>query len=156
MSLSGNTDETNGYNSVIKNGNLANANHVKSPIPPIGSVLAWLKSLGTTHTPSLPDGWVECNGQTLSDSDSPYNGDTIPDLNGSSGTQKFLRGATASGGTGGADTINIAHSHAVTNTYKRYPETFYDSGGLSTNSQLSSAQSILPTYYEVVWIMRVK
>lgn len=82
MTLNGNSDETNGYNSVIKNGALANANLVKSVIPPIGSVLAWLKSLGTTHTPSLPDGWVECNGQTLSDSDSPYNGDTIPDLNG--------------------------------------------------------------------------
>ncbi len=33
-------------------------------------------------TPELFEGWVECNGQTLSDADSEYNGAVLPDLNG--------------------------------------------------------------------------
>jgi hypothetical protein len=41
-------------------------------LAPIGAVIAWLKSY--TNTPALPDSWVECNGQTLSDAYSVYNG----------------------------------------------------------------------------------
>jgi len=51
---------------------------------PIGSVISWLKNY--TNTPSLPTGWVECNGQTLSDVGSVYNGQIIPNLNGVIGT----------------------------------------------------------------------
>jgi len=149
MSLSGNPDETYGYNKVLKNGDAANVNHVKAVIPPIGTVFSWVKTFGqadsgttdgttadklvdtsqnftttakigmivfnTTDltfayvtnvdsdsilslsadimttgedyeiykTPNLPDAYVECNGQTLSDSDSPYDGEVIPDMNGS-------------------------------------------------------------------------
>lgn len=60
-------------------------------IVPIGSIQAWHKDLSGV---SLPDGWVECNGQLLSDPESPLNGETIPDLNGES---RFLRGSSTSG-----------------------------------------------------------
>lgn len=62
---------------------------------PIGGIIPWLKSF--TNTPSLPTGWVECNGQVLDDSDSVYDGETIQDLN---GNNSFLRGNSTSGGTG--------------------------------------------------------
>lgn len=68
--------------------------------PPIGAIFAWHKDL--PNTPSLPDGWVECNGQLLSDPDSPYNGQTMPDLNSTpAGNEggRFLRGSTHSGDT---------------------------------------------------------
>lgn len=45
----------------------------------------------------LDDNYVECNGQTLSDSGSIFNGDIIPDLN---GNNNFLRGNSTSGETG--------------------------------------------------------
>ena len=73
-------------------------------------------------TPAIvdPDWAARCNGQVLMDSSSPLNGKTIPNLNGaSSGTQRFLRGCTTSGGTGGADTCTIgvanlpAHCHGI-------------------------------------------
>ncbi|MDD5551464.1 MAG: hypothetical protein PHS34_09405 [Candidatus Omnitrophica bacterium] len=58
-------------------------------------------------TPHLPDGWVEMNGQTLSDPDSPYDGQVIPNINGdttgatiaglSAGDQVFARGGLISG-----------------------------------------------------------
>jgi len=126
---------------------------------PIGAVFAWLKSY--TNTPALPDGWVECNGQTLSDAGSVYNGQAIPDLNGYTGTQNFLRGGgsadgstpVASGGTGGQETINLAHTHARGVSGQTG---FEQATGYATDSQLSATQGILPTYYGVVWIMRVK
>lgn len=74
-------------------------------LSPIGSVIAWLKSY--TNTPqTLPTSWVECAGQTLTDAESVYNGQIIPDLNGGI----FMRGDTTSGGTGGSNTM--AHTHA--------------------------------------------
>jgi len=114
---------------------------------PVGAILAWNKSL--TGTPSLlSDRFVECNGQTLSDASSPLNGQVIPDLNGSSGTERFLRGQTTSGGTGGSET----HTHSVSATsVDGDPAT--DSVGNNGNT---TATSTLPTYYEVVFIMRVK
>ena len=152
-------------------------------ISPIGSVTAWLKSY--TNTPALSSGWVECNGQTLSDADSVYDGQVIPNLNGTSNSTKiWLRGATTSGSTGGSATHNhsftgIAHSHsftgiagstsvqvtqgsnnvsAGTNIKGTHTHTFTPTG---TNSSTAATGTIstknnLPPYYDVVWIMRIK
>ena len=116
-------------------------------IVPIGGVVAWLKSF--TGTPSLPDGLVECNGQVLNDSESVYNGRTLPDLN--SGTyHRFLRGAATSGSTGG----EVTHKHdflayrvgvSLGLVYYYFPAnntTYY--------------VTMYPRYYDVVWVMRVK
>ena len=77
-------------------------NDVGIGIVPIGSIIAWAKSI--TGAPPLLPNFVQCDGQTLSDGDSPLNGQVIPDLNGGN---KFLRGASTSGGTGGKSTINF-------------------------------------------------
>jgi microcystin-dependent protein len=61
-------------------------------VVPIGAIVPWHKSL--PGTPPLPPGWVECNGQVLNDSASPFHGQTVPDLN---STGRFLRGGTTSG-----------------------------------------------------------
>src|SRR2546423_367044 len=112
---------------------------------PIGSVVSWLKSF--PNVPVLPNEFVECNGQVLSDAGSPFNGQTIPDLNGASGPQCFLRGASASGGTGGADT----HSHTIdlsagANDFDAGASAY---GAAPDNFNTSDASS-LPSYYEVV------
>jgi hypothetical protein len=121
------------------------AEEIRYGIVPVGSVLPFLKNL--TNTPSLPTGWVECNGQTISDSDSVYNGVTLPDLN---GDNRFLRGDSTSGNTGGSET----HSHTMTFAYGSYdPGTDYyaDEEVLTTSTEDSK-----PPYYGVVWIMRIK
>ncbi|MBS1634805.1 MAG: hypothetical protein JST26_02710 [Bacteroidetes bacterium] len=74
---------------------------------PIGTIEAFHKNMAAT--PTLPWGWVECNGQVLADPESPYNGQTIPDLN---NTQKFLRGDVTSG-TMQTDAIG-SHNHTGT------------------------------------------
>lgn len=113
--------------------------------------------------PRLPDAWVECNGQTISDTDSPLNGKTIPDLN---GNNYFLRGSSTSGTTGGSATM--AHTHTVLATSTSWG---FGSGAIGrlvtgvsgaafaqTNLATSEASNTasLPPYINIVWIMRVK
>jgi hypothetical protein len=88
---------------------------------PIGAIRSWIRPDNTTP---LPYGWVICDGSTIVDSMSPFNGKTIPDLRG-----QFSRGHATlnnsnfasdtlyyTGGTvpsGGADTNNLQHSHST-------------------------------------------
>jgi len=110
---------------------------------PIGSVVAWLKSM--PGTPALPDGWVECNGQTVELSGSPYQGRTVPNLNGANEEpQRFLRGSTASGAEGGKET----HDHG--------PSLVQRTGDRRVNVGARRPVKHLPPYYEVTWIMRVR
>lgn len=117
---------------------------------PIGSIMAWAKNI--SGVPTLSDGWVECNGQVLADPLSPLDGQTMPDLNGASGDPRFLRGSSASGSTGGSeDHTHTLSAHAFTNT----------SAGGSSNSWVNfdntvGETSTLPSYYSVVWIMKVR
>ncbi len=138
------------------------ANTLDVPIP-IGTIMAWAKNL--TNPPlTLPDGWVECNGQPISDPSSSLNGKNLPNLNGVGVEPKrFLRGNINSvpPGTGGAE----AHTHSLYNNGGTYKATAsgagYSNTGL-TGSPISaippgaSENSNLPPYYEVVWIMKVK
>lgn len=108
---------------------------------PVGCIAPYLKSY--PNTPALPNWFVECNGQVLNDPLSPYNGATLPNLNGSGGgTQYFLRGNTTSGATGGAETHT--HTAVVGNVYTP-----------AVANALNQANH-LPPYYEVVWIMRIR
>jgi hypothetical protein len=128
--------------------------YVNSQIPaegvgtvPIGGIVAWLKLF--PGTPALPDNFKECDGLILSDIDSPYDGQTLPDLNGNSGTQRFLRGSTTSGATGGSET----HAHSIS---MNKAQTDPYSGSATNGVPSTGVTSTLPSYYEVVWIMRVK
>lgn len=118
-------------------------------------------------TPHLPTGWLECNGQTVSDSESPLNGEAVPSLN--SGTKRFLRGSITSGTTGGADTVTLttnempAHTHSIgsdtadgTNAFIRRGNAAAAAAIDSSSAGSGAAFSILNSYYEVVWIYKVK
>jgi len=113
-------------------------NQIAKVIPPIGGIIPWLKTL-TGVPQTLPAGYAECDGSAISDGDSPLDGETLPDLN---GNNNFLRGETTSGGTGGAST----HTHGVT------------AGGVyaHSGSMPHTTDSHEPTYYDVVYIMRIK
>lgn len=122
-------------------------------IVPIGGIVAWLKSF--TNTPALPAEFVECNGQVLSDAGSVYNGQTIPNLNASGGgTQYFLRGSTGSGSTGGAETQAPSTDGPSDTVSGANGSDFTAAGGSHTHPVQTF--SILPSYYEVVWVMRIK
>ena len=74
---------------------------------PIGSVQPWDNS--TPNTPVLPWGWELCDGHECTDAESPYNGQTLYDLNGEG---RFLGAADTAGGT--ASSQNKTHYHVNT------------------------------------------
>lgn len=133
---------------------------------PVGSVIAWAKDM--TGVGALDTCYVECNGQTLSDPQSPLNGTTIPDLNGAQGgsTPRFLRGSGASGLAGGSET-HVHHVSGVTDIPNIGANDLEPCTGTGCSSRAKNghkhnlnldteAASTLPSYYEVVWIMRIK
>ncbi len=106
-------------------------------------------------TPELPDNWLECNGQSVSDSDSPFNGTTLPNMNGTGDSTKgFIRGVI------GATDLTVTdptHTHNVT-----VPSEFNHTGTGSSayvgqDGTFSTTTSrAIPPYVEMVWIIRIK
>lgn len=81
------------------------ATNVMLGLVPVGSILPFYGSVGT-----LPSNWRLCDGSIVSDSQSPFNGQSLPNLR-----EMFLRGTSSGsawpvGSTGGTDTTP-AHSH---------------------------------------------
>lgn len=75
---------------------------------PVGTIKWWHKSLsGVPQT--LPWGWMESTGQTISDAESPIDGETLPNIN---GEDRFIRGNTISGNEQANQ--NLSHTHAIT------------------------------------------
>jgi hypothetical protein len=125
----------------------------------VGSIVAWHKNIGLTAL-TLPDGWVECNGGTVSDTDSPIHGETIPDLNG--GT-RFLRG----GATSGAFQADAFRSHSHTPNAGSWFWTLSPGGStgggggtaianLETATGTTGGGETRPINMSVVWIMRIR
>jgi hypothetical protein len=106
--------------------------------------------------------WVECNGQTLSDAGSIFNGKVIPALNNSLGTDlkgRFLRGHSDSGLT--ESNQNLSHTHTGTsttnaNTSSNYIATGSSSSIYSYTTSSEGGTEARPSNYSVVWIMRIK
>lgn len=133
---------------------------------PVGAILPWLKSFA--GTPSIPLGYVECDGAVLNDPESVYDGATIPDLNGG----EFLRGFTTSGGTGGSDTQSTKLDGEITNSATGGNNGFSMTDGAAneilTTRTLAGGVTLTmhyadtedfdnrPSYYNVVWIIRIK
>lgn len=112
---------------------------------------------GISRTPYLPMAWTECNGQTVSDADSPYNGSIIPNLNGSAFTdQRFLLGSATLGSDGTG-----SHAHTITTGTPSATTNIVASAGTipnTTHTHTSTTQYgySYPSYYTTVYIMRIK
>ncbi|MCX7650236.1 MAG: hypothetical protein N2050_06750 [Flavobacteriales bacterium] len=144
------------------------------PPVPIGAIIAWVNHL--TGTPSLPPGWVECNGGTVSDSESPINGQPIPNLNntpsGTFGTPSggyYLRGTTGTtGGTQADRTANFEINQDNVNDGCQICSITADGAstaytGWMRNYYLDdririryTGGEVRPVTYTVRWIMRIK
>lgn len=92
---------------------------INSLAEPVGSMKSWLRADASTP---LPSGWLICDGSTVVDASSPFNGKALPDMRGrhqrghaTLDNSNFAVDATYfAGGTipsGGADSINLSHSH---------------------------------------------
>lgn len=91
-----------------------NFDYMQNALPPVGSILYYWGNSG-----AIPGYWMLANGATISDTESPINGLTVPNL-----VNVFLRGTTgnvrSTPQTGGSDTTTLsttnlpAHSHTIT------------------------------------------
>jgi len=87
-------------------------------IIPVGGIISIMPHLaGTSNITATTiaglDGWVRCNGQTISDPQSPMNGTVVPNINNS----VFLEGHTTSGSTGGSNSKTLAVSEIPTHKH---------------------------------------
>ncbi len=146
---------------------------------PIGTIVAWHKS--AAGTPALPVGWVECNGQRLNDAGSPYDRQTLPNLNTAAGYGvnynggRFLRGGTTSGAMQDATSHLFSSGHApglpwfylpsqnangASNADSFFgpniPMNTFQAANTNTGWYMQVQFSSRPVNMSVVWIMRVK
>lgn len=136
---------------------------------PLGGIIMW-----SGPSSAIPDGWAVCDGRNV-------NGYSTPDLR-----NRFILGGTSAGARGGSTSVTItvdnlpSHSHLyagddhidyikdsnydasknVVSRPGRYDATSSDSGQgtIYRTSATGGGQpiSIMPTYYTLVFIMRVK
>ena len=104
--------------------------------------------------------------------ESPYHGQTLPNLNGFGGSkQRFLRGSTDSGAIGGEDAHVLtveempSHNHLLSISQVAGNVPAVDTGLFPTSTGRffpteptggSAAHENRPSFYEVVWIMKIK
>lgn len=94
--------------------------------------------------------WLPCDGSTISDTESPQNGEDVPDMN---STKRFIRGDVTSGTTGGSDT----HTHTDTIPQHSNEAGNVVTGGYTgTESITTDAGSTLPAYMEMMWLIKIK
>ena len=132
---------------------------------PVGTILFFHAEIteadGTPKDLPNSDLFLFCNGQVVNDSDSPLDGQTIPDLR-----DLFLKGSDTIATVGGQSTINLAHNHSgntgVTDDRGGFNA---DIGGTHTqgsphrhsiDTRWSSSESIIPKYFTVQAYMRYK
>jgi len=151
------------------------ATQLQTTQPPIGSIIAWHKNV--TGVPALPPEWLECNGQTVSDTGSPPNGQAVPNLNGGA---RFLRGGATSGSLQGDSTRLPSpfrtdgvgdHTHTIPQADQGAPSNgrtqvggtaiqfSIGTGAGSAHSHAISATGdpeTRPINMSVVWIIRIK
>lgn len=64
---------------------------------PIRGIIWWAKDMPGEEFALLPSGFLECDGSIISDVNSPLNGETLPNINGSG---YIIKGGSTSGTTG--------------------------------------------------------
>lgn len=123
---------------------------------PIGTIVSWTSHL--TGTPKLPQEYVQCVGQVITDTASPMHGQTVPNLSGSGGAN-FLSGASVSGQTGGGTNLTVSLPTTSTNIFANSTNTGstpVDFSITTLNTTSASAANVPPAFYTVIHCMRIK
>lgn len=145
---------------------------ISVPLAPVGTIVAWHKD--DPGTPTLPDGWAECNGQAIADPDALIT--STPNLNnppgGRHGGGVFLRGSLSSSGGIQSDTVqNHQHYRRPNNESEHdmrggrhdggwlmpggphHPNNPANTGNMANGNAGTETR---PVNFPVVWIIRYK
>ena len=127
----------------------------------VGTIKAWLQNHANMVSNPLTAFWKLCDGTAISDAESPLNGGQAPDLNGSTGTQRFLRGHTTSDdGTDDSFSGSETHNHTLQSGFIiGVGGGSSGAGGINGNPgyvKPTNSTNTLPSYAHVVFIMKIK
>jgi len=134
---------------------------------PVGAILPYVGSLD-----SLPQGWLPCDGRTVSDADSPFHGRALPNLM----DNRFVMGVSSAdelNSTGGSNEVVMAgqHNHRgnATNRVNQMSGSprYLDSSGnrgfrhthdlqINVNGNHNHGGEGRPQYHGTYFIVRVK
>jgi len=134
---------------------------------PVGAILPYVGSLD-----SLPQGWLPCDGRTVSDADSPFHGRALPNLM----DNRFVMGVSSAdelNSTGGSNEVVMAgqHNHRgnATNRVNQVSGSprYLDSSGnrgfrhthdlqINVNGNHNHGGEGRPQYHGTYFIVRVK
>ena len=120
----------------------------------VGTIKAYLADISGIPSNNLTAFWQLMDGTTISDSESPLDGQTVRDLN---ANNEFLRGADTSGGTGGSTTTGT-----VTTGSNKWTNITEGGQGLDLTAQAQSDagnhshKATQPPFLDVVWIIKIK
>jgi len=115
------------------------------PGVPVGSVVSWWRPSSSTPLPS--NEWMIADGSVVTDSASPFFNQTLPNL-----TDKFIMGVSAAniGQLGGANSLNLAHSHTVNSHTHDVPWHVHNiDHDHETNDKYAVAGGSLSTHYDI-------
>lgn len=124
----------------------------------VGTIKPLTPSLSGTPSNNITAFWKACDGSTLSDTESPFNGVALPNLNGTTdSTRKFLRGST----TSGTETSTATHTHTGTTDGSSGGSGAGGSGTASpppshTHTFTTDSTSHIPPSYTVTFYIKVK
>ncbi len=141
-------------------------------IAPVGAIVAWHEHLGP-GTIELPAGWLQCNGQLIVDSESPFDGQNLPDLN---NARRFLRGNITSGPLEADQFAQHTHRNNVISRYGHATWIDHTAGFTDLSSPWGGPEGLAnafpggnanigyagtpgetrPINMSVVWIIRIK
>lgn len=126
---------------------------INALVEPVGSIKQWIRPNAATP---LPSGWLICDGSTVVDAGSSFNGIALPDLRG-----RFPRGHSTldnsnfgadvnyfAGGTiptSGVDSVNLSHGHSNPSHVHSIPQhthSFFATPHFHNNPSYTSYQAI--------------
>lgn len=118
----------------------------------VGTIKAYHNNATGIPSNNLNAFWALMDGTTISDAESPLNGETLDDLNADG---RFLKGADTSGTTGGANT----HTHQSGGNYANV-NGLSGSGGFQNNTGNNTlgvvSSNNIPVNMGVAWIIKIK
>jgi len=118
--------------------------------------------------PELPENWLECDGSTVDDGESPIDGLTLPDIN---GDERFLRGGPTAGLKQADAFQGFGIEWDIISTPSATPRTYLSGGSAASEANKTYgfdfvsdgvhgvpriASETRPVNLSVVWIMRIK
>lgn len=131
-------------NEIISSTDMNDTFDISTGMNPIGIILPWYRHMAGLVSTTLPQGFVECDGTSLSSASSVLNGQTMPDLN---NNNRLLQGSTSSGITGGTTNVILPHNSQTNVAFER--------GGNDQNNYASHAHDNRPAFFNVVYIIKV-